>query len=191
MENEDQGQLFAPQMYSPKSLSKEQFANIASDMASGGFSAKVAGPGATGQGPAGDAYMVGGYKGLFKDFPSTPTMTGSDLRDFSARPEMYEALKEPNIYLGGWPASNPPRQSLDVSEAITPTTSSDPDYEARIKAAERNQEGIGVIKGGEYAGDIGYPYYAPGAPQTGRDADLFDAAWASGGEEDPAWKKIK
>lgn len=186
-----QGQLFSPEMYAPNSLSREQFSVIAANMASGGFSAKVAGTGATGQGPSGDALMVGGYKGLFQDFPPTPAMTGSDLRDFSARPEVFEALARPDVYLGGWPASNPPRQSLDVSEAITAANSPDPDYEARIKAAERNQEAIGVIEAGDYVGEIGYPYYAPGASQTGRDADLFDAAWAAGGEEDPAWKGIK
>jgi hypothetical protein len=175
-------------------ISNEQFDKIAQDLATyGGFSAKVAGSGATGEGPAGDAYMVGGYKGLLANFPPEPALSGADLGEWSKKPEQNTALSEPNIYLGGWTASNPQRQSLDVTEAFNPRKTGEP-YKARIATAERNQEAYGVIRGGDYSGEVNYPYYIPGAPQTGRNPDLFDAAWSAsrgGGQTDEIWNAIK
>jgi hypothetical protein len=173
-------------------LSEQQFDQVAQDMAAGGFSVKVAGPG-QGSAPSGNVDMVGGHRGHYEDFPPTPQMTGSDIRDFATEGERPQVLAEPDVYLGGWPGQNPPRQSLDVSTA-NPTRDASSRYAGRLAAAERNQEAIGLIRKGEFVGERAYPYYDPKAPQTSRDPDLFDAAWASahgnyGG--DPVWKQIK
>lgn len=173
-------------------LSEQQFDQVAQDMAAGGFSIKVAGPGA-GTSPPGDMEMVGGYKGHYEDFPPTPEMTGEDIRAFATEDERPQVLAEPKVYLGGWPGENPPRQSLDVSTAH-PTRDPASRYEGRLAAAERNQESIGIIRGGKFVGERNYPYYDPNAPQTGRAPDLFDAAWASSHGNyagDPVWKQIK
>lgn len=173
-------------------ISEQQFDEIAKDMAAGGFSVKVAGPGA-GESPSGSVDMVGGYRGHYQDFPAEPSLSGEDIRGFATEGERPQVLAEPDVYLGGWPGENPPRQSLDVSTAH-PTRDPSSRYAGRLAAAERNQEAIGLIRKGEFVGERAYPYYSPNAPQTGRNPDLFDAAWASahgnyGG--DPVWKQIK
>jgi hypothetical protein len=173
-------------------LNPEEFMGLGDELAQGGFSRKVAGPGA-GSGPKGDVYMVGGYKGVSGDFDPEPAMTDSGIHSFASRADVAPVLSEPNVYLGGWQGSEPPRQSFDASEAYS-TRNPASRYAGRLAAAERNQEAVAVIKKGEYSGDMSYPYYQEGAPQSGRNPDLFDASWASsrGGRAiDPVWKQIK
>jgi hypothetical protein len=173
-------------------ISEQQFDEVSKQMAAGGFSVKVAGPGA-GASPTGDKDMVGGYRGHYEDFPATPQLTGGDIREFASEGERPQVLAEPNVFLGGWPGENPPRQSLDVSTAH-PTRPASERYASRLSAAERNQEAIGQIRKGEFVGERPYPYYDPKAPQTGRNPDLFDAAWAAAHGNyagDSVWKQIK
>lgn len=174
-------------------INEQQFNKVAEDLAAGGFSVKVAGPG-QGTSPSGNVDMVGGYKGHFADFPAEPALTGEDLRGFAVEtPERHAALSEPDVYLGGWPGDSPPRQSLDVSKAFSTRNQSSREA-GRLAAAEANQESIGLIRGGEFVGERKYPYYVPGASQEGRNPDLFDAAWASSHgnfKGDAAWEKIK
>lgn len=173
-------------------LNPEEFAGLADELSAGGFSRKVAGPGA-GSGPRGDRYMVGGYKGLSSDYPEEPALTDTDLAEFASRPSISEALSEPDVYLGGWQGERPPRQSIDVSKAYNSRTAAGR-YEGKLAAAETNQESIGVIKGGDFVGEIEYPYHQEGASQAGRNPDLFDSAWANaraGSGVDPVWRDIK
>lgn len=173
-------------------INEQQFGKVAEDMAAGGFSVKVAGSG-QGTSPSGNVNMVGGYKGHFADFPAEPALTGEDLREFASEPERHAALSEPDVYLGGWPGDQPPRQSLDVSKAYS-TRSAESRYAGNLAAAEANQESIGLIRAGDFVGERRYPYYAEGESQEGRNPDLFDAAWASSHgnyQGDPTWEKIK
>lgn len=158
----------------------------------GGFSIKVAGPG-VGKSPPGDKLMVGGYKGLGEDIAGDREVTAGDIRNYAERDDTAPALAEPNIYLGGWTSSNPPRTSVEASKAYSRRDPSQR-YEAGFSAAETNQEAIGVIKGGEYTGDINYPYYQKDAGHETRNPDLFDAAWASSRghrQVDSVWQDIK
>lgn len=173
-------------------LNRELFRGLGAALAAGGFSRKVAGPGA-GSSPSGNKYMVGGYKGVGSDHPITPPMSDSDIHTVASAPEMAPVLHEPKVFLGGWLGSAPERQSFDASEAYS-IRNPDTRYAGRLAAAERNQEAVAVIKGGEYSGDLSYPYYVPGESQSGRHPDLFDAAWASsrgGSLVDPVWQKVK
>lgn len=137
--------------------------------------------------------MVGGYRGLSSDYPEEPALTDTDLVEFARRPGVAEALSEPDVYLGGWQGEDPVRQSVDVSKAYNSRTAAGR-YGGKLAAAETNQESVGVIKSGEFVGELEYPYYRSGAPQTGRNPDLFDSAWASaraGSGVDPVWRDIK
>lgn len=174
-------------------LNPEEFVGLGEELAQGGFSRKVAGSGA-GSGPKGNVYMVGGYKGVSGDFDPAPKLSDTDIHKFASQEDVSPTLVEPNVYLGGWlGGERPPRQSMDASRSFKiddPKTR----YEGRLAAAETNQEAIGIIKKGEYSGDMSYPYYQEGGSQSGRNPDLFDSAWASsrGGRAiDPVWKQIK
>ena len=174
-------------------LSREQFMGLGQELAGGGFSRKVAGPGA-GSSPSGNVDMVGGYKGILSDYPEEPGLTDEDLYQFASQPGVPEVLAEPNVYLGGYIAEDPVRQSVDVSKAYA-TRDPKARYEGRMAAAITNQESIGRIRKGQYTEPpISYPYYISGASQAGRDPDLFDAAWAAsrGGQQtDAVWAAIK
>jgi hypothetical protein len=171
-------------------LSPDQFQVAADSLREhGGFSIKVAGPG-VGTSPKGNKLMVGGYKNVGEDIASHHEVTASDLRDYSERDDTAPVLAEKNIYLGGWTSDNPPRTSVEASQAFPVRKG----YEAGFAAAETNQEAIGVIESGEYTGDINYPYYQKDAGHATRNPDLFDAAWASSKghrEVDPVWQEIK
>jgi hypothetical protein len=173
-------------------INRQQFNKIAADLAEwGGFSANVAGPGATGEGPSGRSYLVGGYKGGFQDFPPSPPLTGQDIESWSSQPPIHEPLSEPNVLLGGFVGKEPPRQALDVTEQFDANKRGSR-YSARIATAERNQEGYGVTDAsGDYKHTVQYPYYVPGASQAGRNADLFDASWSTGKGTDKVWKEMK
>lgn len=150
----------------------------------GGFSHKVAGPGAGSD--AKNSYMVGqgGH-----DFPPGE-ITGGQLRDFAV--QNYDRLSPPDMYLGGWRSPAPVRASVEPSRAY-PRGERGSRTKAKLDAASTNQQAIGVI-GEKYEGDLDNPNYKEGAGHTKHALTTKDAAWAfpeSTGPKAPSSKRTK
>jgi hypothetical protein len=134
----------------------------------GGFSHKVAGPGAGTD--AKHAYMVGqgGH-----DFPPGDVSAGQ-LRDFSI--ENYDRLTPPDIYLGGWQGSEPTRGAVEPSKAY-PRFTRGASSRAKLDAATTNQQAVGVIYD-DYVGQLNNPNYVEGAGHARHKPTKRDVEWA-------------
>lgn len=162
-----------------------QFDNLAQAInEDGGFSHKVAGPGAGTD--AKHAYMVG--QGGHDFEPGE--ISGGQLRDFAVA--NYDRLSAPDMYLGGWQGSNPTRGAVEPSRAY-PRGERGSRTKAKLDAASTNQQAVGVI-GDEYEGELNNPNYKEGAGHGKRALTTKDASWAfpeSSGPKAPSSKQTK